>query len=377
MAKVRKSGGGLLVILSFVACSLASSLGATEGRGANEDRPAYGPLPIEDLFSLSLGFLRPSPAAPTRLRDGAWELSVVESIGNDHAQSRSVEDLLDQRLDRQRLGVEDLRTLDAERGVFRVDLEHYTTTLGLARGVGDRSRVDLAIPIVDIEGGVLDRTIEGFHELLALGQAGRSGVERNDVAIYLRSGAGEYSLASETGKALGDVRLSFSHDLPLARPHRGRVAVRGIVKLPTGSVEALASSGSVDLGLQVIGSWTLGRSHLWANAGLTWLGEHELLGTGEQWIASGNVAWEYELETATSVVVQVALADSAFADLGLPELDEPVFEATIGVRRPFRAGQVFLGITENLSNFNNSSDIGVSFGLSRSFGRGFAPPIVE
>jgi len=332
-----------------------------------------GPLPIQNLFSLSLGYLRFTPSYPEPLGGGEWELSVVESVGNDHA-----EVMLEARGERIPVDVEQLRELDREAGspgIFRIDLEHYTTTLGVARGIGAHSRLDLAIPIVDIEGGGFDRAIEGFHDLFSLGQAGRKGVPRRQVSLFLRADRREIVIDGETGKALGDARISFSRAFGSSGERGRRFAVRGVAKLPTGDVDRLASSGSLDLGAQLFGSWSFERSSVHASVGVTWLGEHDLFGLGQQWVPAANVAWEWQLARGSDLVLQLSLADSPFGDLGLPELDEPLAEATIGYRYPFRAGSVFIGLTENLANFNNSSDVGLSVGLTRSFGRGFRPPL--
>jgi len=330
-----------------------------------------GPLPIEDFFSLSMGFLRLTPAAPRQLEPGEWELSVVAGVGNDFAQSGAVEEFLGSVSDRQLMTVETLRTIEptpGADGLYRIDLEYYTTTLSVARGFRSGARVDVSVPILDIEGGSLDRTIEGFHDLFGLDQAGRTKVPRRQTAIYLRSSDMELILDEEVGKSLGDARVTLSYPL---RPRLGLAGLsfRGTVKLPTGSDRALVSSGSLDVGLQLLGEVALGRSRTYTSLGAIYLGEHSTLALDDQWVFSGSLGWERPMKKRWNLVSQLSIATSPYSDLGLPELDPASIEVTIGARLPLKHGQFFFGVTENVLHFNNSSDIGISFGLSHSIGR--------
>ena len=80
------------------------------------------------------------------------------------------------------------------------------------------------------------------------------------------------------------------------------------------------------------------------------------------------VAYEQAVGERSSVVGQVTVSQSPFDDLDLDELSEPSLLVTVGLKRVLgEAGVLFVGLTENVQNFNNTSDVGLHVGFTRVF----------
>ena len=330
-----------------------------------------GPLRVRDQFLLGMGFLAFDPVSADILKKGEWQVDLILTVSNDFAHSEVIEDFLEERTQREPLTLEQLRGIDAEdpeSGVFLVDGEHYRTALAMRRGLRTGIQVELVIPVINFQGGFLDSTVESFHDLFSLGQAGRLGVPRDAFEVYVRSSEGELFVDEDPGTALGDIVLGAKFDL-LRRPEAKSfsLSAESLVKLPTGDEERFTSSGSTDLGLQLLATRYFRKSCLHGSLGLAYLGEMERLGVSSQALVSGMIAYERGLGTRTSILAQMTLSQSPFGDLDLEELKDLSTQLTLGVKRVVGKQVLFAGITENVASFDNSPDIGFHLGLTRTF----------
>ena len=76
------------------------------------------------------------------------------------------------------------------------------------------------------------------------------------------------------------------------------------------------------------------------------------------------LAYERSLGRRTSGLVQRTLAASPFDDLDLEELATASSQVTIGFKRVlWQSTVLFVGLTENVSNFNSTPDIGIHLGM--------------
>jgi hypothetical protein len=329
-----------------------------------------GPLRIQDALVLGIGFLDLGPAPAWILRPGQWQLDLALGVDNDFARSAGVAALLDRRTERQPFSLTSLpaATSPGEPGDYLVDVEHLQATVMLRGGVRRNLQLELAVPFVNVGGGFLDGTIEGFHNLFSIGQMGRLGLPRDAVEIDLRSARATLQVNAPPGPALGDVVVGATVGpwSPAAASPPG-LAARVLLKLPTGSVERLTGSGSVDVGVQALATKCFPESCVHGSLGLAYLGAMERLGLPPQARLSGTLAYEHSLGSKTSVVAQLALAQSPFGGLSLDWLRPPSTLLTVGLKR--RVGQpvLYLGVTENLRSFNNSPDFGVHVGVIHGF----------
>lgn len=331
-----------------------------------------GPLRVRDQFLPGLGYLAFDPVAADILDDGAWQVDAVFTISNTFAHSDAVDRLLESRSRREAVSLEALRTLStdgADNTAFYLDGEHARWALALRRGIGHGLQVEFVLPVIHFGGGRLDSAIEGFHDAFSFGQAGRLGVHRNAFTAYLRSPRRETYVTVAPGTTLGDAVVGVRSDLWHGQSDSGiELALEFLAKLPTGDIHALTSSGSTDVGVQMIGTRYFRNGCLHFSVGTARLGPHRLLGLDAQTLLSGMLAWEFGLGAHTTALLQATISQSPFEALRSQEIRKVSTQLTVGVKRSIGPNVLFAGLTENLANFNNSADIGLHIGVTRGFG---------
>jgi hypothetical protein len=357
---------------SVCALVLLLAFGPTPGR-ASEESPLLdtGPLRFRDQFILSLGFLAFEPATATVLEPGKWEFDAVLTTSNSWALSAPLEIELDDREQRQEITLQRLAGLtDSTRdgSLIFADGEVTRTVLALRRGFSGGIQVELTLPLVTLSGGAFDGAVESFHETLGLEQAGRLGSPKDDFLIFLDTRKG--LLVEEEGSSLelGDLIVSLKYRLVGADDPSLRVSLEGLIKLPTGSDEPLASSGRLDFGAQLLVGRDVGPWSFHGSAGALLLGSSEYLGTDSQALLAGLVGIERLLGARTSLVLQGSASQSPFQELRTARIHELSIQVTGGIKQLLgRKNVLFVGATENLQNFNNSADVSLHIGISRAF----------
>jgi hypothetical protein len=331
-----------------------------------------GPLRIRDQFLPSIGFLSFDPLPADVLEKDHWQLDLVVTVANDFAHSEAVEQFLAGRSSRQPLTLDELRSIEpaeGSAGIYHLDGEHYRTAIAIRRGVGRGLQMGVLIPFISYQGGVLDGAVEDFHDGFSLSQAGRLGVARNAFTAYVRSGEREVFIQGDPSSSLSDIVLTAKGRLLGARQGtRTRLALQGSLKLPTGDAKTLTGSGSTDLGIELLGTRYYGSSCLHVSVGAARLGAHDLFDIPPQTLLSGMLAWERALGKSMTGLVQLTISESPFSDLDLENLNTLSSQITLGVKKAIGANVFFFGLTENVVNFDNSPDIGVHLGLTRTFG---------
>ncbi len=347
--------------------------GAQDNAGAPDWPAASGPFTTGNDFLLAVGFLAAHPGLPQTLPDGAWEVEVGYGVANTFAKSQPLNGLFASDKRRRTLTVADLDAAARGRdGLFYVDGEVSRSSLTVRRGVG-RVELEATVPILDVGGGYLDNLIEGFHSTFSLYQNGRRSVPRDAYTLYLRANGQRLFNTSGAGAGLGDVVLSAKSELP-GSPHFladigfTDIAVQALVKLPTGSQNDFYGTGSADAGVQLLSSRGVGRGRLDVTFAALALGAAPKLGTSSQLVIAASVAYERPLFHATSVLAQLDLAQSPLRTVQHSALTPTTYLISVGLGHAFTprlAG--FLGLTENLLNYDNSADIALHFGLRRRF----------
>lgn len=113
--------------------------------------------------------------------------------------------------------------------------------------------IEAAVPLLVHDEGVLDATIDTWHDLTGLPGGGRDRVPRDRFRVfYQRDGQALIDLdADDSTNGLGDMTLG------LARQY-GQTVVRAEVKLPTGDAESMTGSGGTTGSIGVDWAGSLG-----------------------------------------------------------------------------------------------------------------------
>lgn len=253
-----------------------------------------------------------------------------------------------------------------------LDGESYRGQLSVARSLGAGYSIGLELPFVGHSGGMFDGLLRTWHDTWGMSNARRDNFEDYGLEYsYERDGIELVSMR-QRGKGPGDARIFAEWQLPRQpRGNSGReLALRGGIKLPTGSETNLRGSGSTDLSLQVIGRDTLARWQLdfgWM-AGVLRLGATDLLPENRRdTVAIASAGVRRPVWSRISAIAQLD-AHSAFYDSRLRSLGAAGVQLSVGGRIDTRGGHRFdFAVVENLRT-DTTPDFGIHLAWSMTAG---------
>lgn len=250
-----------------------------------------------------------------------------------------------------------------KHGSFLMDVESLALTPSILVRLTPRLAVDVSLPVAVQGGGIMDGFIEGFHSLVGVGQhdrdhwhRGRSGVQ------YVDKNDNVVDLSDDVERVItGDAQIAVSV-LALENP---MITLRGIAKLPTSRMYDDQENSGTDFTGQALWAWQWGRFVGIHGVGATFYtreGEDDL--DLERIRYSSINSFEYMASDTFSWLV---VLNSASKAANYPELDKPVVELTMGIKRIWGPGIFEFGLIENLFFFDNSPDFGVHMGYTLKF----------
>lgn len=206
------------------------------------------------------------------------------------------------------------------------DGETATYNIKLRYGVSDRLEVGLDVPYVHHSGGYLDSTIRKFHSIFGYSNDRQEEFEKNQIHYKVDENGNELYETQESSRGLGDIR--FTAGVPLltgSESSRRYLAVRSVLKLPTGDSEDLLGSGGTDLSAGLAYSdFELLKSInvvLAADLGVVYLGDSDVLSSMQKNYAGyggGSMDWLALkwLELKLQLDFHTAVYDSELLQLG-------------------------------------------------------------
>jgi hypothetical protein len=213
-------------------------------------------------------------------------------------------------------------------------------------------------------GSGMDGFIEGFHNTLGIGQAHRDVVPRGRSTAGLRIGAHEEFFSEDSRSGINDP-VVFVKWAPARRLGGWGMSLTTGGKIPVASTANRLSTGSADYGLVLAVTGDLGRWCLNFNTGAVWPGKVTFF-DGLKPVAAAGLSGSlgYRFRT-TSLWLQLQWEQSPLRQATNTPLGDDVSEVTIGTRFPV-AGAVrgYFAVTENVLQFDNSSDIGFHVGIT-------------
>ena len=259
-----------------------------------------------------------------------------------------------------------------------LDGESYYVDTILRYGLGERWEVGLDLPYVSHRNGKLDNLIEGWHDVFGLDNSEREGPSNHLQLTYRRAGIIRADVR-DGGGGIGDVRVTSAYRLLSMDQGERTLALRGLLKLPTGNEERLRGSGATDmaLSLEATEHATLaGRAMaLTGQVGAIRLGDGELLPDAQKntvpFAALGAMwRWSPALDLRVQLAVQGKYFDSALAEIGGST-------ATVAVGGAFhlrRLGlEVDIALIEDLIS-DATPDFGLYVSVGRNPTRSAGPP---
>ncbi len=234
------------------------------------------------------------------------------------------------------------------------DGETYLTTLSVSRALGAQQRFEIGVevPYLSHTDGHLDGFIDGFHDLFGFPDAGRSDAPRNVLDHQVVVAGVTYADFQRPKGHLGDVRAWFGYQG--LRGAERSLALRGMVKFPTGSVDTLTGSEATDFAIWVeyADSRLLRALGLETSlmAGAVLLGDGELAPAAQRDVA-GFFHFGLQLPLGKRLRLHGQLdAHTELLDSPLRQIGGSALQGTLGGR--IQLGQRFwldLGVVENLT----------------------------
>lgn len=255
-----------------------------------------------------------------------------------------------------------------------LDGETYRTTLVMRFGAGNGWEAGIDIPWVSHSGGFLDGFVSGFHDTFNLPQGDRDEVPRDRLLYrYTRDGVERFSVDSGSN-GIGDIRLSGA--LQLYRDGESPdsvLAVRGLLKLPTGDSGKLHGSGSTDLALWLSGADSYevgdGKFGFFAGAGGILVGNGDVLPDLQRdGVIFGTIGIGWTPFDWFGLKTQLYAHSPFYKHSSLHQLGVSALQWLIGTTFAFtESTSLDVGVSEDLAIAHASPDVSFHFALSTLF----------
>ena len=206
-----------------------------------------------------------------------------------------------------------------------LDGETYKTTLSLQYAFSERITAQLSLPYIHYSSGLLDNTIEQWHDAFGLSNVRRSDFASNRLHLeYLENGVSVIKqLKASHGP--GDIRLSLAYRLTESTPATPALSINLALKLPSGDPDRLTGNGATDWGISLHALQPNIGQHaslaLVGGLGFNLLGQGEILAARQRNHSSAAYAglhwtplprWQF----TTQLQLQSASYDSELDELG-------------------------------------------------------------
>lgn len=251
------------------------------------------------------------------------------------------------------------------------DGESYLTSLTLSRGLGQARRFEagLVIPYIRHSGGQLDGFIDEFHDLFGFPDSGRSEVARGLLDYHVRVDGTTYADIQNTQGHLGDVSAWLGYQI--FRDAETSLALRTMVKVPTGRVSSLSGSGGTDVALwaEYASARLLRALQLEVSlmAGAVLLGNGDLAPARQRDVA-GFFHFGLQLPLGKRLRLHGQLdAHTELVDASLQQIGGSALQGTLGGRIGLsRRFWLDLGVVENLTT-KSAADVTFQIALGGRF----------
>lgn len=250
---------------------------------------------------------------------------------------------------------------------YRFDGEWIRTSFRFEQRSG-RGAFGFEVPAIGRFGGILDSTIEGFHEQTGRGTQFRDRAPRNQVRVHVAGPEREFELDSSSWN-IGDIALGAAWTLCADSEGIPGISVEVMATLPTGDPDQLSGLGDPSYGAGLTAAEQFGNSPLGLYLGLLYFHTQaeKLAGAAiRQNAVSGVAGAELRLGSRWSCIAQY-LGQTPVLE-GMRELSDPLHEISLGLRRRWRGGSSFeISLIENAGRFGNSTDLALHVGWQTVF----------
>ena len=353
---------------------LAGSFMTVGGAQAQESTDSWthvGLLRVRDLTPFGILRLDFLPAHAVTATPGTWALEVNLSYQNTYVLSDNVAEYLEERGDGRRVAMtqEDVDAILAmDEEAYLVDLEMGLFDLTAHYRFNHHWGGYLTVPVLVFQDGYLDSTIESFHDQFGFSTANRDLAVRNRFQVVVASKPASLAVLETPSDGVGDPVFGARYSL-FPEPDGWNLIVEGAVKVAWSNERPFLSSGKSDAGVQLSFQKFFDRQAFYLTGNAVYFSGSDSPATPdlEQVIPSVVLGWERRLTRRTNAILQLYASPSVVrdSDSTLGELTAEKYLVSLGLQA--RRGQWFyrFALTENLQNFSNTPDVGLTFSLAR------------
>jgi hypothetical protein len=289
---------------------------------------------------------------------------------NTFVLSDNARDYLEGRdIGRRQLRPEDAAAiLDLPDDAYYVDGEIGLADLIVQHRLSEYWSAYLTIPYIHYGRGALDSMIESFHDTIGFSQQGRDLVARDQFQIVYGIGDVRFAQLDRTpDSGFGDPVIGMRYSLP--QPRFGwDVVVEAAAKIAVDGERFLLSTGENDYGVQATLQRRFGATGRHAvylsGSAVYYAGGPEVPGDEQQWIPTFIAGYSFGLTQRTSAILQGYASRSVIQDTTVEELTHDKYQLSIGLQSRRENFLWSLALTENISNFDNTPDVGFQLGVA-------------
>ncbi len=346
---------------------------AVEAEGepkAASDWLTLGLMRVRDMTPFGLNRLDMLPAHAVKATPGTFAFEFNLAYQNTWAISNNVKDYLEARgVERGEITATDVANILALPGdAYLVDGEFGLLDLTLHHRLSSHWGLYATIPFYFFDGGFLDSTTESFHDAVGFSNAGREFVVRDSFTgvANLRRTDTQIVITEKPDNDIGDPVIGARYSLQ-AVPRSWNMIFEAAIKMPRSDEERLVSTGEPDYGVQVSSQWFLDRNAFYLTLAGVYYASPDPGLSPDTWIPTAIGGWEARLTEHLNFILQVYASESTVQETNLDELSANKLQATLGLQWLYRGAVLRFGITENLANFSNTPDVGLTLSVGKVF----------
>ena len=210
-----------------------------------------------------------------------------------------------------------------------IDMEYLRSLARIGLGLGRGFELDASLPVLTMYGGFLDGFVSGFHRVFGLPNNLRSKTPNGLFQYRYLVGDRILLERSKSGTTVGDVSFELKKTLLGGERERNELALRGAMKLPTGSLDRLTGSGATDFGLGIAASRVGSRFGGYFNLNYQFLGSTSDL-TAKDFLSFMG-AFDFRFKRSLAMIVQIDQFQPIL-ESAIGVLDQPGRELVVGLR---------------------------------------------
>lgn len=258
--------------------------------------------------------------------------------------------------------INDTMRQDAGNESLVLDGELWRLEVNLRYGVREGFDIGLSIPVLAHTGGIMDRPIWEWHELLGLTNSRRRPFAHDSLRYSYARGDRVLLDMTDRNAGIGDVALTAGWRLWRSEARERVIGLQTAVKLPTGDEDRLRGSGSTDVSVTVTGA-DAATLRNWQTR-LAWRAGMVAAGSGgpldeirRDWVPFAGVGVERPVNGWLSLKGQIDM-HGGWYDSDLSAFADRAVQLTLGGAISFDRGVLDVAFIEDLSN-DPTPDFGI------------------